>query len=99
VNDVMIGAVSLDAIEPAALPPALAAIPQAERELFLRRAGADRERLRGEIAELARRRDEFIEAKLAEDGGAASSLDVQLYEAVREQGASKGLRYEGGPRF
>jgi len=99
VNDVARGVVSLDAIEVSALPPALAPLAPAERERVVRQAAADRERLRAEITKLTQQRDAYIERKLAEDGGAEGSLDVQLYEAVREQGAQKGLRYESGPKF
>ena len=60
---------------------------------------AKREQLQREIAELAADRDAFIEAEVEAGGGAADSLDQQIFDAVREQAAPLGLEYEGGPKF
>jgi Mg-chelatase subunit ChlD len=98
-GDLASGRVTLDAVSEAELPPQLASVAAGERERVVAETALRREQLRRQIAELAADRDEFIEAKLAERGGAEGSLDVQIYEAVRDQAAAKGLRYEGGPRF
>ena len=58
-----------------------------------------REELQRRIAALAAERDAYIEAEVEAAGGAASSLDQQIYDAVRSQAAPLGLDYEGGPRF
>lgn len=39
--------------------------------------------------------DVYVERDLAGRGGTKDSLDDQLYRAIREQGAARGLRYEG----
>ena len=56
-------------------------------------------RCSSEISKIAAERDAFIEERVKADGGAADSLDQQIYEAVREQAAPLGLRYESGPKF
>ena len=58
-----------------------------------------RKALQGEIAKLAKERDAFIKDKVEAAGGAKGSLDQQIYDAVREQAAPVGLKYEGGPKF
>ena len=58
-----------------------------------------REELKRQIAALAVERDAYIRAEVDAAGGAADSLDQQIYEAVREQAAPLGLEYEDGPRF
>ena len=83
----------------AELPSAIAELPRAAREEAVAAAGERRRVLQAEIASLARERDAYLAEKVDEAGGADSSLDVQLYEAVRTQAAPKGLRYESGPRF
>jgi len=58
-----------------------------------------REELQREIAKLGAERDAFIEAEVEKTGGAAGSLDQQIYEAVREQAADVGIVYDSGPKF
>src|SRR5216110_3419231 len=41
----------------------------------------------------------IIKQKVEATGGAAGSLDQKIYDAVREQAATKGLEYDGGPKF
>ena len=99
VNDVATGRVDLAAVPAAELPPAIAALPPERQAQELEQRAAKREELQREITKLAGERDTFIESKVKEQGGAASSLDVQLYDAVRDQAKSVGLTYEGGPKF
>jgi len=58
-----------------------------------------RQDLKRQIADLAAQRDAYIETQVEADGGADTSLDQQIYEAVREQAAPLGIEYEDGPRF
>ena len=51
------------------------------------------------IRQLSTQRDEFITQKVEEAGGAESSLDMKLYETVRDQAGKAGLEYEGGPSY
>jgi hypothetical protein len=43
---------------------------------------------------MAKKRSSYIKEKVEAEGGAKDSLDEKIYSAVREQSASKGLRYE-----
>ena len=99
VDDVASGRVDVAAVPPAQLPASVAALPvDAQRELLAATA-EKREELKRQIANLAAQRDAYIETQVEADGGAATSLDKQIYDAVREQAAPLGLEYEGGPRF
>jgi Mg-chelatase subunit ChlD len=99
VEDVASGRVELDAVPAAELPPSLAAMPADEQHRLLEETAARRESLQQQINGLAEQRDAFISEKLEESGGAADSLDLQIYDAVREQATTKGLSYESGPKY
>ena len=99
VRDVESGRVDLATVPEAELPAALAGKSNEEQIAAIKETAAKREKLQQEIGDLARQRDSFIEKKLDESGGAKSSLDQKIYDAVREQAADVGLRYEGGPKF
>jgi Mg-chelatase subunit ChlD len=99
VDDVASGRVDVAAVPPAQLPASVAALPvDAQRELLAAKA-EKREELKRQIADLAARRDAYIETQVEAEGGAASSLDKQIYDAVREQAAPLGLEYDGGAKF
>ena len=99
VDDVASGRVDLAAVPPAALPAAIAALPPEEQKTVLAATARKREELQRQITALAAERDAFIETEVKASGGAADSLDQQIYDAVREQAAPLGLSYEGGPKF
>ncbi|MGR8920938.1 MAG: vWA domain-containing protein [Gammaproteobacteria bacterium] len=99
VDAVTSGRVDVAEVAAEALPAPVAALPVAEREAFVREQANKRKALEAEIATLAASRDDYIEEKLAAEGGAAASLDVQLYESVQRQGAARGLEYAPDARF
>jgi Mg-chelatase subunit ChlD len=99
VRDVESGRVDLATVPEGELPPSLVGKSNEEQVAAIKETAAKREKLQQEIAELARERDTFIEKKLDESGGAKNSLDQKIYDAVREQAADVGLRYESGPKF
>jgi Mg-chelatase subunit ChlD len=99
VDDVASGRVDLAAVPAAALPPSIAALPAEEQKVVLAETARKREELQRQITQLAAERDAFIETEVKANGGAADSLDQQIYDAVREQAAPLGLDYEGGPKF
>ena len=100
IDDVASGRVVLHAIPAAALPEPLQALPAPQREREIERKADERRELAREIKELAAKRDAFIAEEIASSGGAGDSLDHKLYDAVREQGAKAGLRYElAAPRY
>jgi Mg-chelatase subunit ChlD len=99
VDDVASGRVALDAVPAADLPKAIADLPRAEQEVVVTGNAIKRQDLQRQIAELAKDRDAFIKKQVEATGGAAGSLDQKIYDAVREQAATKGLEYDGGPKF
>jgi uncharacterized protein YegL len=99
VDDVASGRVDLAAVPPAQLPASVAALPEEAQRKLLAETAEKRDELKRQIADLAAQRDAYIEAQVDADGGAAASLDQQIYDAVREQAAPLGLEYEDGPRF
>lgn len=99
VQDVASGRVELAKVPKAELPPALAALPPTEQSALVAQTAAKREELQRQIAELAAERDAFIAKEVEARGGAADSLDQQIYEAVREQAAPVGLSYDRGAKF
>jgi Mg-chelatase subunit ChlD len=99
VADVASGRVDVAAVPAAQLPASIASLTPEEQRVVLAETAAKREELQRQIAELAAERDAYLDAELAKAGGGAASLDVQIYEAVREQAAPLGLTYEGGPKF
>jgi uncharacterized protein YegL len=99
VDDVASGRVDIAAVPAAELPAAVAALPVEERRELIVATAQKREELKQEIAKLAAQRDAFITAEVDAVGGADTSLDQQIYEAVRAQAAPLGLDYVDGPRF
>jgi hypothetical protein len=95
VEDVMSGRVELSAIAPTLLPAPLQAMtPQAQQAAIAEKAER-RQALSQEIQALSAQREAYLTQELAGRGGAKDSLDDQLYGAIREQAAARGLRYEG----
>ena len=99
VDDVASGRVDLAAVPPAELPAAVAALAPGEQRELLAATAEKRTEIKRQIAALATERDAYIDSRLKAEGGAAASLDRQIYEAVREQAAPLGLDYDAGPRF
>jgi len=99
VDDVASGRVDVAAVPPAQLPASVAALPVDAQRQLLAATAEKRDELKRQIADLAAQRDAYIETQVEADGGADTSLDKQIYDAVREQAAPHGLEYEDGPRF
>ena len=99
VDDVASGRVDLEAVPAAELPPSIAGLPNEEQRRLVEETAVRRESLQQKITALAEQRETFISERLEELGGARDSLDQQIYETVRSQGASKGLSYETGPKY
>lgn len=99
VDDVASGRVDLSSVPEAELPASIAALPPAQQHAAVEQTIEKRAELQRQIADLGRERDAFIEAEVKKNGGADASLDVQIYEAVREQAAPLGLDYDSGPKF
>jgi hypothetical protein len=99
VDAVTAGRVKLEEVPSAALPEPLRELEPAEREAELNAIAEKRADLGRQIDELAAARSDYIKERVEAAGGAAGSLDLQIYEAVRDQAAARGLHYESGPEF
>jgi uncharacterized protein YegL len=94
VDDVASGRVDISTIEEAELPAPMQAMAPAERQAVIVEKAEQRQALQAQIKAMAEKRSSYLKEKVAAEGGAKNSLDEKIYSAVREQAASKGLRYE-----
>ena len=81
-------------IEPEELPEAIQPLAPAAQQAAIDEMAAKRSALLSEVDALSKERADYLRQKVEESGGAADSLDVKLYEAVRDQAKDKGLRYD-----
>ncbi len=98
-RDLDSGAVRLDDIPEAGLPPALRQLTEAQRQQKLSALSSHRAQLKRQLAQLSQQRDAYLASRLAATGGDAGSLDRKLFEAVQTQALEKGIRYESGPSY
>ena len=94
VEEVSSGRVDLKDIDKTALPAAVAAMAPAEQKAVIAAKAKERKELQEKIGSLAQQRESYIKKKVEASGGAKGSLDVRLYDTVREQAAGKGLHFE-----
>lgn len=94
VEDVASGRVELESLAPASLPAPMQRMAPEEQKAMIEETARQRADLKREIQELAGQRAEFLKEKVDALGGAAASLDHQLYGAIRDQAGRKGLHYE-----
>jgi hypothetical protein len=93
VEDVASGRVDLASVPPASLPAPLQALAPAEQEALIAETAARRGALQRQLGALAAKRTDYLREQVVKSGGAADSLDDQLYRAVREQAGGRGLHY------
>jgi Mg-chelatase subunit ChlD len=94
VDDVASGRVELSAVTSDELPESMQGMSPKERQALITATAQRREELQREISELAQKRAVYLRKKVEEEGGAKNSLDENIYGAVREQAAPKGIVYE-----
>jgi hypothetical protein len=99
VDAVASGTVELDDIAQEDLPEAMKPMAPAEQKVYVAQLAGERADLKRQIQALSADRDDFIAKKVDEAGGMKDSLDLQLYEAVKEQAGKAGLEYERGPSY
>jgi Mg-chelatase subunit ChlD len=99
IDDVASGRVDAAEIAADALPPELRELSAEQRQALIASTAGIRAELDEQIRVLTRQRSEFIASALEARGGATDSLDVQLFEAVREQAAEVGIAYDLGPVY
>jgi len=94
VDAVSSGRVKLSDIERDRLPEPLQAIPPAAQQAAIDEMADKRKALMAEVNEVSKERADYLRQKVQESGGAAGSLDAQIYKTVRAQAKDKGLSYE-----
>lgn len=99
VEDVGKGEVSLDAVPEEELPETLRELDRAGQEQVIEELAGRRSELQSRIDALAQVRADYIDERIVEQGGAAGSLDRQIYEVVKDQAAPAGLSFESGPEY
>jgi len=99
VDAIASGEVELEEIEPEALPAALKPMAPAEQRAYVAQLAGERADIQQRIQALAEDRDDFIAKKVEEAGGMEDSLDLKLYEAVKEQAGKAGFEYKDGPAY
>lgn len=99
VDDVASGRADIADIPTAELPEPLRAMSPEDQAALISETARQREGIQQRIQTLVEARSAFIADKVEEAGGAEASLDRKIYDVVREQGADKGLVFEGGPQF
>lgn len=93
------GKVKMAEMDADTLPEALRPMAPEEQEAYVAGLAGERAELKRRIQVLSADRDGYIAAKVDEAGGMKDSLDVQLYEAVKEQAGKAGLEYKRGPSY
>lgn len=97
VDAVSSGRVDLASVDEKELPAELRDLSAEDRRSKLAETKAKRDSLQSQIAALSGERERFIENELARDADVAQSLDHQIFGAVKEQAAKKGLEYDSKP--
>lgn len=94
VEKVVSGEIALDSIASSELPEEMQAMASVEQEVYIKEKSAERQALQKQIRELAEKRDAFLKEKVEAMGVGKNSLDAQIFDAIREQSADKGLVYD-----
>lgn len=82
------------------LPAELRSMSNQELAAHIAKRGKERKALQAQIDDLAKKRQDYIQEKVAaEKDKGASSLDSKIYECIQAQAAPKGLEYTGGPAY
>ncbi len=97
VEDVASGRVDLAAIDKSELPEPLRELSTEEQRKRVMDTKGKRDALSKDIAALAEQRQQYIESELSKDAKVGQSLDYQIFGAVKEQAAKKGLSYDSAP--
>lgn len=94
VEEVSSGALDLSSVSEAELPAELKAMQPAAREAYVVEKAEERQKLHEQIKTLAEKRDAYLKKEVEAAGLDKDSLDVKIFDAIREQSADKGLVYE-----
>lgn len=80
------------------LPAALKKMTPAEREKHVAALQVKRKRIQAQINTLSKQRQEYLVKELQKAGAKGKlSLDMTLFNCIKEQAGKKGILYKGGP--
>ncbi|MBI4677819.1 MAG: VWA domain-containing protein [Elusimicrobia bacterium] len=87
------GSVKLDEVKDSELPSSLKGKSLREKNAELAKVREERAKLKGQLADLAKKREGFIADKAAKEPAAKDGFDAKVTEALREEARSVGIRY------
>ncbi len=76
------------------LPENMKKMTQEERKAYIAKQIEDRKLRQEKIQDLSKKREEFVKAELAKDGGKKDSFDEKVLDSLTRQAARAGIRYE-----
>ena len=94
VEDVASGRADLAKIAPSELPEPMRSLSPEKLKETVEQSARERKEVMGKLQALTAQREEYLKKKVEAEGGAKSSLDHKIYDAVRAQAKAKGLSYE-----
>jgi Mg-chelatase subunit ChlD len=94
VEEISMGDISLDSIETEALPIEMQTMKPSARQEYIKNKSAARQELNEAIVRLSSKRDAYLKQKVEAAGLGKNSLDSQIFDAIKEQSAEKGLIYD-----
>jgi len=86
-------ALKLDDLEEEKLPEELRKLTKEERVAYVEKALAERKELEKKLAELSRKRDEYVAAERQKNADKKDGFDEQVGKFIREQAKKKGIVY------
>ena len=100
VDAISSGDVSLESITQDELPEELQSLGRDEQDKVIKEKALKREELKSKIAELSKKRGDYVKAELEKNDEAEESLDMKIYRAVKSQASEKGLIYsDDAPKY
>ncbi|HUS58754.1 MAG TPA: vWA domain-containing protein [Planctomycetota bacterium] len=94
VDDMRNAVVKLENLKPDMLPENVRKMTKDEQTEYLAQKQVERDDLNKQIAEVSKKRNEFVKQQIAEDKTARSGFDQQLLDALKVQAAEKHISYE-----
>lgn len=94
VEEVASGALALDSVAVTELPAVMQNMKPTEQQAYIKEKAVERKALHRQIQVLAQKRDAYLKEKVTAAGLDDDSLDVKIFDAIREQSADKGLVYD-----
>jgi Mg-chelatase subunit ChlD len=94
VDDVASGRIALEEVAVAELPAPMQAMSPEEQKAVIAEKAQKRQALKEEIRTLSKQRKDFIKKKVEAMETAETSLDYQIFGAVKEQTKDMGITYE-----